>query len=78
MPNAVHTERSLSSEIEIRIEKLKNTQNLATYQIVHFNSLRNSKRHNKGNFKSKSNSNEIKLCGGVGATLSCFNKISTL
>ena len=28
-------------------------------------SLRNSRRRNKGNFTSKSNSNKIKLCGGV-------------
>ena len=34
--------------------------------IVLFKSLRNSKRHNKGNFMSKSNSNKIKLCGGGG------------
>ena len=40
--------------------------------IVLFKSFRNSKRRNKGNFMSKSNSNKIKLCGGGGATLSCF------
>ena len=45
--------------------------------IVLFKSLRNSKRRNKLNFTSKSNSNKIKLCGGGGETLSCF-KISML
>ena len=37
-----------------------------TLKIVLFKSLRNSKRRNKGNFTSKSNSNKIKLCGGGG------------
>ena len=37
-----------------------------TMKIVLFKSLRNSKRRNKGNFTSKSNSNKIKLCGGGG------------
>ena len=41
-------------------------------EIVLFKWLRNSKRHNKGNFTSKSNLNKIKLGGGGGATLSCF------
>ena len=35
-------------------------------QIVLFKSPRNSKRHNKGNFTSKSDSNKIKLCEGGG------------
>ena len=34
--------------------------------IVLFKALINSKRRNKGNFTSKSNSNKIKLCGGGG------------
>ena len=34
--------------------------------IVLSKSLRNSKRRNKGNFTSKSNSNKIKLCGDGG------------
>ena len=38
--------------------------------IVPFKSLRNSKRHNKGN--------KIKLCGGGGQHYLFFNKISTL
>ena len=36
------------------------------HTIVLFKSLRNSKRRNKGNFTSKSNSNKIKLCRGGG------------
>ena len=34
--------------------------------ILLFKSLRNSKKLNKGNFTSKSNSNKIMLCGGWG------------
>ena len=46
---------------------------------VNLKSLRNSKRRNKGNLTSKSNSNKIKLCGSGGmATLIVLNKISTL
>ena len=37
--------------------------------IVPFKSLRNSKRRNKGNFTSKSNSNKIELCGVGGQHL---------
>ena len=44
--------------------------------IVLFKSLRNSKRRNKGNFTSKSNSNKIKMCGGQQYLV--LNKISTL
>ena len=45
-------------------------------KIVLFKSLRNSKRRNKGNFTSESNSNKIKLCGGGGAAfLSELNNI---
>ena len=40
-----------------------------------FKSLRNSKRPNKGNFTSKSNSNKIKLCGGGGNHYLVLNKI---
>ena len=47
-------------------------------KIVLFKSLRTSKRRNKGNFTSKSNSNKIKLCGGGGTTLCVLNYISTL
>ena len=46
-------------------------------EIVLFRSLRNSKRRNKGNFTSKSNSNKKKLCGGGGQHY-LVNKISTL
>ena len=35
-------------------------------KIVLFKSIRNSKRRNKGNYKSKSYLNKIKLCGGGG------------
>ena len=45
-------------------------------QIVLFKSIRNSKRRNKGNFTSKSNSNKIKLGGGQHYLV--LNKISTL
>ena len=38
-------------------------------KIVLFKSLRNCRRHKKGNFTLKSNSNDIMLCG---ATLSWF------
>ena len=41
-------------------------------------SLINSKRRNKGNMTSKSNSNKIKLCGGGGQHYLVLNKISTL
>ena len=47
-------------------------------KLVLFKSLRNSKRRNKGNFTSKSNSNKIKLCGGGGEQYLVLNKISTL
>ena len=47
-------------------------------RIVLFKSLGNSKRRNKGNFTSKSNSNKIKLCGGGRQYYLVFNKISTL
>ena len=47
-------------------------------RIVLFKSLRNSKRLNKGNFKSKSNSNKIKLCGDGGQHYLVLNKVSTL
>ena len=40
--------------------------------IVLFKSLRNSKRRNKGNFTSKSNSNKIKLCGVGGNVIISF------
>ena len=46
--------------------------------IVLFKSVRNSKRRNKGNFTSKSNSNKIKLCGDGGQHYLVLNKISTL
>ena len=39
---------------------------LHRFEIVIFKSLRNSKRRNKGNFMSKSNSNKMKLCRGGG------------
>ena len=45
-------------------------------EIVLFESLRNRKRRNKGNFTSKSNLNKIKLCGGQHYLV--LNKISTL
>ena len=44
--------------------KICNELKEKSVKIVLFNSLRNSKRRNKGNFTSKSNSNEIMLCGG--------------
>ena len=47
-------------------------------QIVLFKSLRNSKRRNKGNFTSESNSNKIKLFGGGGQHYLVLNKISKL
>ena len=46
--------------------------------ILLFKSLRNSKRRNKGNLTSKSNSNKIKLCGGGGQHYLVLDKISTL
>ena len=46
--------------------------------LVLFQSLRNSKRRNKVNFTSKSNSNKKKLCGGGGQYFLVLNKISTL
>ena len=48
------------------------------FLIVLFKTLRNSKRRNKGNFTSKSNSNLIKLCGGWGQYYLVLNKMSTL
>ena len=50
---------------------------LARESIVLFKALKNSKRRNKGNFMSKSNSNKIKLCGGGGQHYLVLNKIST-
>ena len=47
-------------------------------EIVLFKSSRNSERRNKGNIRSKSNSNKIKLCGGGGQHYLILNKISTL
>ena len=41
-------------------------------------SIRNSKRRNKGNFTSKSNSHKIRLCGGAGQHYLVLNTISTL
>ena len=40
-----------------------------------FKSIRNCKRHNKGNFTSKSNSNKIMLYGGGGHDYLFLNKI---
>ena len=40
--------------------------------------LSNSRRRNKGNFTSKSNSNKIKLGGGGGQQYLVLNKIPTL
>ena len=48
------------------------------HKIVLFKSLRNSKRHNKGNFMLKSNLNNIKLCGGGGQHYLVLNKSPTL
>ena len=45
---------------------------------VLFKSIRNSKRRNKGNFTSKSNSNKIKLCGVWGQHYLVLNKFTTL
>ena len=56
----------------------KNTNILCPQEIVLFKSLRNSKRRNKGNFTSKSNSNKIKLCGGGGQHYLVLNKFSAL
>ena len=47
-----------------------------TIKLVLFKSFRNSKRRNKGNFTSKSNSNKTKLCGGQYYLV--LNKILTL
>ena len=47
-------------------------------KIVLLKSLRNSKRRNKGNVTSKSNSNKKKLCGGGGQHYLVIKKISTL
>ena len=49
--------------------------NVLLVGIVLFKSLINSKRGNKGNFTSKSNSNKIMLCGQHHLVL---HKISTL
>ena len=46
--------------------------------IILFKSLRNSKRLDKGNFTSKSNSNKIKLCGVGGQYYIVLIKISKL
>ena len=46
--------------------------------IVLFESLSNCKKHKKGNFTSKSNSNKIMLCVGGGQHHLVLNKISTL
>ena len=53
-------------------------KNVNLFTIVLFKSLRNSKRRNKVNFTSKSNSNKIKLRGGGGQHYLVLNKISTL
>ena len=45
---------------------------------ITFDTLRNCKRRNKGNFMLKSNSNKIMLCGGGGQHILGLNKISTL
>ena len=45
--------------------------------VVLFKSLRKCKRHNKGNFALKSNSNKRMLCGGEGQCFLVLNKIST-
>ena len=66
------------------VSKLTNSKpcpvNSPTYIIALFKSLRNSKRRNKGNFTSKSNSNQIKLFGGggPGQHYLVLNKNSTL
>ena len=57
---------------------LKNHKLYIKFSIVLFKRLSNSKRRNKGNFTSKSNSNKIKLCGGGGQHYLILNKISTL
>ena len=64
--------------VGFKLEDLCVTLKKIWLQIVLFNSLRNSKRRNKGNFMSKSNSNKIKLCGGGGQHYLVLNKISTL
>ena len=46
-------------------------------RIVLFESLRNCKTGNKGNFTLKPNSNKIMLCGGEGQHYLVLNKIST-
>ena len=56
--------------------RTKTIPHLFCSEIVLFKSLRNSKRRNKGNFMSKSNSN--KLFGGGGQHYIVLNKISTL
>ena len=54
------------------------SQNCIKIDYKYVKSLRNSKRPNKGNFTSKSNSNKIKLFGGGGQHYLVLNKISTL
>ena len=48
------------------------TSIFSLYIIVHFKSLRNCKRRNKGYFTLKTNSNKIVFFGSGGGTLSCF------
>ena len=56
-------------------QQQKNTRGKWVKPVL-FKSLRNSKRCNKGNFMSKSDSNKIKLCGGGRQHYLVLNKIS--
>ena len=66
------------NRFEVKVCLFVHLGNFKWLLIVLFKSLRNSKRRNKGNFTSKSNSNKIKLCGGGGQHYLVLDKISTL
>ena len=61
--------------VEINLHKIIEKRKRRKFHH-YYKSLRNSKRRNKGNLTSKSNSNKIKLCGSRGKHYLFLNMIS--